>query len=857
MRKTFFTFLFLFFLANMVDGQNVLPKLNGVDPDKMTDLQVEQMITQMQSNGVSMSQFDQYAAQEGLNKTETQKLKNRIIRYQNDLKGLKKRKKMDPEELKKYGLTPEMEEEIDPRLMKFFEAYMEKQDSIREAQLPIFGASIFQELNLNFEPNLRIATPENYVLGADDELIIDVYGVSEAHFELTVTPDGTIRVPNIAVIHVGGLTIAEAKVAVINRLSAYYNGLDNGESQMSLALGDIRSITVNVIGEVKYPGTYTIPSLASVFNALYQSGGPSENGSFRLVDVIRHGEVITTVDLYDFLVFGKEEALRLQDQDAIKVRPYHHRVGITGEIKNKALYEMKATETLSDLITFAGGFSENAYCDRITAYRNTSKEKSMIDVESGNYATFEVKAGDLYTVGKLLDRFANRVQIQGAVYRPGEYELFEGMTVGDLLLKADGLSDDAFATRALIFRKDKNNLPQMTAFSPLDVLNGKANVLLQREDSVHVFSTLDMRTDEFIYVSGEVNVPNKYAFSEGMTLKDAILMANGPTFKADRGEVEVFRQITDPAILQENLIKAQRFHFTIDKVLGLNDSISTFKLAKEDRVIVRSLFGYEDIKQIKVEGEVIKAGTYVITSKNQRISDVMEMCGGLTAYAYPEGAFLLRRIKKSDSEKELLKEMNKNMATVGVSKIEIEGDELNETQNRNMQSQTQSTNKYKNKTITDPNDTIGFNPELSNESDIVAIELKKILDNPGSKYDLLLEEGDILSIPKRLETVQVMGEVMMPTTVRYAKGRSLKSYVSESGGFSLNAKKSKVYVMHANGSVDVTRSFLGIKNYPKVNPGSRIIIPEKPQKESLKSGEVVGITTSIVSVAAMIISLFR
>ncbi len=855
MKKSIFTLLFFAVFTGIINAQLVPSGLmKGVDPDKMSDLQVEQMITKMQSEGVSMSQFDQYAAQEGLSKTETQKLKNRIIRYQNDLKGLKKRKKMDPEELKKYGITPDMEEEIDPRLMKFFEAYMEKQDSIKEAQLPVFGASIFQELNLSFEPNLRIATPENYILGADDELIIDIFGSEEGHFELTVTPDGIIRIPNITVVHVGGLTIAEAKTAIINKISNYYDGLTNGDSQFSLALGDIRSITVNVIGEVKYPGSYTIPSLSSVFNALYQSGGPTENGSFRLVEIIRAGKIVHTVDLYDFLVFGKESSIRLQDQDAIKVMPYQNRVGITGEIKNKALYEMKDKETLSDLITFAGGFSGDAYQERVTAYRNTAKEKSMIDVESTHYSSFAVKAGDLYTVGKLLDRFANRVQIQGAIFRPGEYALTEGMRVSELLKKAEGLSDDAFATRALVFRKDENNLPQMTSFSPIDALNGKNDILLQREDSIYVFSTLNMRTDEYIYVSGEVISPNKYSFSKGMTLKDAILMANGTTFKADHGEVEVFRQITDSEKLKENVTKAETYCFTIDKALNFNDTVSNFTLKKEDRVIVRSLFGYEDMKQIKIEGEVIKAGTYVITSKNQRISDVLEMAGGLTSYAYPEGAFLLRRIKKSDSEKEMLKEIDQNMATVGISKIQID-DELNTNQNQTQQAK--NNNKYKNKTITNPNDTIGFNPELSHESDIVAIELKKILEHPGSKYDILLEEGDILNIPKRLETVQVMGEVMMPTTVRYADRRSLKSYIDESGGFSLNAKKNKVYVMHANGSVDVTKSFMGIKNYPKVNPGSRIIVPEKPQKESLKSGEIVGITTSIVSVAAMIISLFR
>ncbi|MDD2525422.1 MAG: SLBB domain-containing protein, partial [Bacteroidales bacterium] len=624
--KKILLYLFVFLSCSaygQISGLSSISNLKNMDPEMMTDAQVEQVLTKMQTEGYSTTQFDQYAEKQGLDKTTTAKFKNRIVRYNTDVNGLKKRKKMDPEELKKFGLTPETEEEIDPRLMKYFEAYMQKQDSIKELELPVFGASMFQELNMSFETNLRMATPESYILGPDDEVVLDIYGLSEGHFNLQVSPEGTIRIPNVGIVNVGGLSVVEAKQSIKKSLVPYYAGMNSGETKLSIALGDIRSITVNVIGEVKYPGTYTIPSLATVYNALYQSGGPAENGSFRMVNIIRGGKVIETVDLYDFLVFGKETNVRLQDQDAIKVLPYRNRVSISGEVKSKALFEVKENETLADLIKFAGGFTEKAFQERITAYRNTTKEKSVIDVSAPDFGSFIVKAGDAYKVGEILERFSNRVQIQGSVYRPGEYALTEGMKASDLLHKAEGLLEDAFATRAIVFRKDANNLPEITSFSPVDALNGKNDLLLRREDSVQIYSTIDMKEEEYIYVAGEVVKPDKYVFSKGMTLKDAILIAQGITTKADKGEVEVFRQETDPAVLLNNLLKAKSFKFKLDQVLAFGDEASEFKLQKEDRIIIRSMFGYEDMKQIKVEGEVMRKGTYVITSKNQRVSDVI------------------------------------------------------------------------------------------------------------------------------------------------------------------------------------------------------------------------------------------
>lgn len=821
MKNIIFLFLFLFSFS-VVNAQS-LDMLKGLNVDSMSDSQIGDLISKMDKKGVSINQIDQYAQSQGLSKVETAKLKNRIVRYNDKNKGVKKRSLIASDENQKNS-----EEELNPELLKYFNAYKQKQDSLKATKLEIFGLSIFKDVNLTFEPNLRLATPDNYVLGPDDELLIDIYGNSEATYNVFVSPEGKIKIPLVGVVSVGGLTMEEAKAVIRKRLAAIYTGIRNNSTKVSIALGDIRSITVNVIGEVAYPGTYTIPSLASVYNALYVSGGPTEQGSFRKIQISRGRSVIAVVDLYDFLVYGKQCNLRLKDQDVIKVLPYSNRVSIVGEVKVPAIFEMKEFETISNLIEFAGGFTENAYRERLTAYRNTTKEKSVIDVTMPQFNSFLTESGDEYKVGELLKRFSNRIQITGSVYRPGEYALEKGMHVSDLLKKADGLKEDAFATRAVVYRKDARNLPLMTSFSPVDVIEGKHDILLQREDSIHISSILDMREDEYVYISGEVVNPDQYPFANGMTLKDAILMANGVTHRADRSEVDVYRQVTDPKILSDELQKAVSFNFKLDKELLFNDSVANFKLKKNDRIMVRKLYGFEDVKQVKVEGEVRAPGTYVITSKNQRISDLVKMCGGFTPYAYPEGAYLIRKGKKSESEKKLLKKIAENIGT----KVKKQKDDVQA-------------------------DSVELKKTLLSETDIVGISLKNITENPGSIYDVILEEGDVLSIPKTLETVKVSGEVMMTNTVRYVKHLSFSDYITAAGGYGNNAYKSKSYVIHANGSVEVTKKFLWFKNYPTVYPGSRIIVPEKPVKRSMSTGEIISIATSVVSVAAIITSIFK
>ena len=806
MKKHLATKLILLFFGLLVSYSlqaQSLSMLKNVDVSSLSDQQISAIQQKMQSEGISMNQIDQYAASQGISKDKVDQFKARIVTFNQVPYKIKSRNS---------GYTDSA----------FVSNNNTNNDTIKRLQ--IFGASVFQNTNLSFEPNLRLATPQDYVLGPDDQLLIDIYGMSEVSYKLYVSPEGTILIPDVGAINVSGLTIAEAKKLIIAKLSTIYRGISAGNTFVNISLGNIRSITVFVIGEIQSPGSYTIPSLATVYNALYQSGGPKKSGSFRNIQLIRNNKVFATIDLYDFLVYGKQSNIRLQDQDVIKVLPYNNRVTLTGEVKHPAIFEMKKGETLENLIDFAGGFTENAYRESITGYRNTLKEKKVIDIDNKNFATFLTEPGDQYNVGKLLDRFENRVQISGAVYRPGVYALTPGMKIKDLIVKADGLREDAFVNRAVIFRKNDMRLPEMTSFSPREALNDTDNILLQRDDSVYIASVLTMKEKDSVYISGQVISPNNYPFADGMTLKDLILLANGFNHKANIAEVDVYRQITDIKTLNENVIKAKTFKIKMDKDLNYGDA-ATFKLKREDHVVVRSIFGAEDLKQVSIVGEVVAPGNYILTSNNQHISDLLKDAEGLTAYAYPSGAMLIRK-PKTNAPKKLLE---------GVTK-------------RTIQSQQ--------KELLDSLNT-SAPQELLNEPDMVAINLQKILAHPKSSDDLILEEGDVLSIPKRPETVSITGEVLMPAMIRYQKGKSLKYYIQHAGGFSSRAFESKTYVIYPNGSVDATSSFLGIKAYPAVTPGARIVVPLKPIRHGLNTAESISITSTLVSLMVVLLTFFK
>jgi protein involved in polysaccharide export with SLBB domain len=545
-------------------------------------------------------------------------------------------------------------------------------------------------------------------------------------------------------------------------------------------------------------------------------GGPNRNGSFREIKVIRNNKTIAVVDVYDFLLTGEiKNNIRLQDQDVLKIEPYRKRIELKGEFKNTGYFEAKEGEFFQDMVNYAGGFTTNAYRDRVVVFRNTEKEKKINDISINEFGAFGVEDGDVFEVASLLERFENRVRINGAVFRPGTYSLSENMTLSQLIQKADGLREDAFLHRGTIIREKANKETEILSFNVNDVISGKADVHLKKEDIVSIASAIEMQEVRKVAIYGELKNPGEYNYHENMTLQDLIFAAGGVKEDAELRNIEIYRMEKDPEVLKAGKQIAKQHTFTVDKNLDGLD----FNLEYRDQVIIRPVSGYTEAKKIMVEGEVMYPGNYVLTSKQERISDVIKKAGGLNIYAYPEGAFMIRKITTSIAEEKIKHNVIENT----------------------------------------PDELIIKEDEYYKNEDIIGIKLEKILASPGSEWDLFLEDGDIISIPRELQTVQVSGKVLLPSLVRYDQYRSFKYYIDNSGGFSPNAFKRKSFVVYANGESQTTKQVLFFRNYPEIRPGATIYVPEKPKKEGnrISFGETVALTSSVVTVAALVMNLLR
>ncbi len=714
----------------------------------------------------------------------------------------------------------------------------------------IFGSYLFSKNNLTFEPKLNIPTPPKYILGTYDELIIDVSGMYEANYKLKVSPEGFVRVPNVSPIKVSGQTIEAATRSIKSRLSSIYPS-----SQINVTLGSIRSIRVTVVGEATRPGTYTLPSLATAFNALYACGGPDSIGSMRDIKVVRHGRVVANVDVYNFLLDGAlTNNIGLQDEDVIKIEPYKVRVSITGAVKREGIFEGLPGETMKHLVRFAGGYNDNAYKSIITAIRLTDKGKTVVDVAENQQATFKLQSGDSCFVSTTSTKFDNRVDISGSVYRPGTYALDSGMTVKQLITKADGIKEDAYLNMAFINRKQANQIPEIIGFNLGEVLHGeRPDVPLQKDDSVVIRSLFDYREGQTVSIQGAVQEPGEFKLVENITLKDLIFKAKGFTEMANTDSVELVRIIKDPQRLLSTNERTIVYKFALDKDLNFKKGGADMVLENGDQVIVRTISGYEQIRMVKVEGEVLQPGNYSITNKAERISDLIKRAGGFTQYAYPLGAYLIRTEKLTgvqqkmneltkENAKKQLKGKNDNKLDASLVKASGSTDALSDADS--IQGKMSKSSKL---------------DKVFKSEGIVGINLMEIMKHPGGKNDFYLEEGDDIFVPRELQTVKVMGEVLFPTYVGYEKGKSLRSYISSAGGFTEQAQAKKTFVLYANGTAKSTSSFLGIRHYPKLQPGARIIVPEKPTeiKNPLTAGEMVGILTSITSAMVLIYSVVK
>lgn len=815
--------LFLSLLVVLVSVVAVAQVASNIKVDELSDAQILQLIRQAEAMGYTTEeQLVSVAMARGVKQQEIIKFKARV------------------EKLKKQGATIQA---LDKPSVGTGREYSEttgggsitndkKEDDV-EIQSKIFGSDLFRNDNLTFEPDLRIATPKNYIVGPDDKLIIDLTGDNERSYNLAINPEGYISLEYVGRIAVGGLTIEQVSAKIKSSMSKTYPGLKTGRTSVVVSLGNIRSIQVTVTGQVVNAGTYTLPSLANVYRALYVSGGPSHNGTFRNIQVIRNNKVIATIDVYDFLLRGMQQGnIRLQDQDVINIPAYDKRVEITGEVKEAAIFEVKKNETLQDVINFAKGFTAEAYTAKIKTFQNTDRERKIVDISSVSYSTYHPINGDKFVVEAILERFENRVEIIGAVFRPGVYALDRGLTLADLIKKAEGITEDAFLNRGYINRLNPDKTQYFISFDVAKILSGEEkDIPLTREDKVTISSIFDLREEYTVTIQGEVRAPGTFQYADNLSIEDVIQMAGGLREGATPNRIEVSRRVknTDPNSISSKA--ADLFVVNVDenlRIVGDKFSIKPF-----DIISIRNSEGYSIQKQVKVEGEVLYPGMYTIVSKDYRISDLIKRAGGLTPFAYAEGASL----KRPGAEKVNPEDKNAIDNTEEEEKKYLNLERIQETT-----SQTTDSNTVTDKLI---------------QSDLIGINLEKILKKPLSRYDLMLEEGDVIRVPKQLQTVKITGEILNPNSIVYVPGKSFKQYINGAGGFTNSALKSRAYIKYANGSAEAAKKFLFFNNYPKVKPGAEILVPQRAERERMNAQSWIGLGTGVASLAAIIVSLLR
>lgn len=815
----------LFFLTVLV-AQSAYSQTNysDVKVDELTDTQIRQLIQRAESVGYNDAQLEQMAAAQGMKAEEIQKLRIRVtkIRGTAAASGL-------PDNTESEQST---ERRTDTSNIKKKEAGS-KTSVLKDLKPQIFGSELFANSDISFEPNLRMVTPQGYIIGPDDELLIDLSGDNEVNYKLKVSPEGTIRLQYIGPVSVSGLSIEQATSKINAKMSRTYPALKNGRTKLVVNLGNIRSIKITLLGEVMKPGSYTLSSLSTVFNALNASGGPSSNGSFRNIQLIRNNRIISTIDVYDFLLNGiQKNNIRLQDQDVINIPVYQSRVEISGEVKRPALFEVLSNESLADLIRFAGGFSNKAYTAQIKVLQNTNKERKISDVAAEKYDTYGPLNGDKYVVEAILDRFENKVEIMGAVFRPGPFELNKGLTLKGLIAKADGIKEDAFLNRGYISRLNPDNSLTLLSFNVDKIMKGTAeDIPLAREDKVTISSIFDLRDEYNVSIQGEVRAPGSFSYADKMTLEDLIQMAGGFKEGATPNRIEVSRRIRNSDAMSASAITAEVFTVNVDKDLKLiGDGVI---LKPFDLVSVRSSKEYHVQKQVKLEGEVLYPGTYTIVNKNERISDLIKRAGGLTPIAYVEGASLKRpgAEKVNPSDKNVINNSDEEAKKLLALK-------------RAQESGVKDTL------------TADLEQKLI-QSDLVGIDLFRIMKKPLSKIDLIVEDGDVIRVPRQLQTVKVTGEVLNPNSIVYTPNRSFKQYINGAGGFTRSALVGGAYIKYANGSVQAAKKFLFFNNFPKVMPGAEILVPKRADRERLTAQSWIGIGTAVASLAAIVVSLLR
>ena len=772
----------------------------------MSDQQVLEYVKEGIKQGKEQKQMAAELARKGVTKEQAIRVKE-LYEKQNNVNT----SNATGTDINESRLREEMKENTSDML----EDHPTAQDLSREDQ--VFGRNIFNTRNLTFEPSVNLATPSNYRLGPGDEVIIDIWGASQNTIRQAISPDGTINIQKIGPVYLSGLTVSEANDYLKKSLNKIYNGLNNAtdpSSDIRLTLGNIRTIQINVMGEVVQPGTYALSAFSTVFHALYRAGGVSDIGSLRNVQLVRNGKKLTTIDVYEFIMKGNaQDDIRLQEGDVVIVPAYDVLVKISGKVKRPMRFEMKKDEPLSTLIKYAGGFDADAYTRSLRVVRQNGEEYEVNTVKDIDYSVYKMRNGDVVTAEAILNRFTNKLEVRGAVYRPGIYQLSGTLnTVRELVNEAQGLTGDAFLNRSVLYRQHDDLTTEVLPIDIKSIMDGTSpNLALQKNDILYIPSIHDLSDRGNITVHGEVAKTDSYPYADNMTLEDLIIQAGGLREAASTVRVDVTRRIKNPRSTADNDTIGQMFSFSLKDGFVI-DGQPGFVLQPYDEVYVRRSPGYQAQQNVGIEGEILFGGTYALTSREERLSDLVNKAGGATNYAYLRGAKLTRIANASEK---------KRMANV----VRLMRRQLGEAMI----------------------DSLGIDVE---DTFTVGIDLEKALRNPKSSSNIVLREGDIISIPKNTNTVTINGAVMVPNTVSYLEGKDIDYYLNQAGGYSDNAKKSKKFIVYMNG--EVTRVKGNAKK--QIEPGCEIIVPSKSKKRT-NVGEILGYATSFSSLGMMIASI--
>jgi protein involved in polysaccharide export with SLBB domain len=805
MKKIVIFLLLNVLIFNKSFSQQLLNQdIRTVQIDKLSDEEIKSFYDKAKASNLSDNQIAEYLTSKGLPSGELIKLQKRVQALKNNTSSTGNNNNNSP-------TTGNDNRQTMPEDKQTFEV---KLDSFEQK---IYGMDIFTNPSLAFEPNLRLATPANYILGPDDELRINVYGYSETEYRVTVSPEGNIMIPNVGPIYVNGLSISAAKTKITQKLgSTIYRAIQTGRTQVQVTLGNLRTIKVVVIGQAKKPGTYTVSSFATLFNVLYLCGGPGKQGSFRNIEILRDGKVLLHADLYDFIHNGiMTSNISLQENDVIRIPYYEKRVELSGEFKRPGYFEAKENENLAKTISYAGGISDSGYRSQLRIMQINGKERRIQVVDEAAFASYIPGSGDVVIAEKVSARYENRVILLGAVVRPGEYDLTTGLTLKQLLRKADGLKEDAFASRITISRLREDVTRELLSYDVKNIMNNSNNdVPLQREDIITVPSLIELRDVLSISIEGEVRKPGSVSYKVGMTIKDAILEAGGFTEAATGKRLEIGRRIVNAEAGKQNTQIAEVINIDTEK--DLNITGNSIVLQPNDIIIVRNNPGYFIQKTVTVNGEANYTGKYVIGERNERVSDLITRSGGFTSLADPTASSLERL-------------------------------------NRSFEQDTA----YKTITL----DRFGFDSTKKEEPfkkvEKIGINLNDIMKNPHSSIDIILEDGDILTIPKKDGVVKVKGEVLVPTQLSYIEGQNMQFYIHRAGGFTDKAARKKAFVIAANGNAKRTKSFLFFKSYPSIHAGDEIFIPMEQERKGLSTGEVISIASGLASLAGVIIAILN